>query len=155
MGGTFVLVSEYLLRFNHNLRNLFALDIIQESQIIGHYRKFIDKHGGPKIIYSNKGSGLLTADWFSRDNVEETLCFIDGDHSLNGVLKDHLTVSRFSDCIVHHDISSSAVPHVALFWSFLKAISGKEWDFVEFVDQYDLKGRGGFLGIGVAKRKAQ
>ena len=152
MGGTFILMSEYLNRF-HNLRYIIAIDVIDTPLILRHYERFLSLHGGPIMMYKKEGSNFLETEEFKALDVGNAVCFIDGDHSLQGVMRDHSLALDFANVIIHHDISSVAVPTVGHFWNFMKRICFQECCFDEFVQQYSLPNEETYLGIGMMKRK--
>ena len=109
------------------------------------YRKYISKNGGPSLTYSAEGTQYFKKVNYSKTEI--TLCFIDGDHSLQAVMRDHQVALDFADLIVHHDISSDATPQIKDFWEFIKKLQTSEWNFSSYTNQYESV-RGNFLGIG-------
>lgn len=141
-GGTFALTCEYL----SPLSNAVAVDIIDATETIkayteetewAHYKK-IDSHS--EEFYS-----------FMDDNFFD-LILIDGDHSYEGVKQDAEATRIQSNIQVYHDIHSDACPGVKKYWEEIKSTKASEYNFYEFVDQYDSVA-GNYLGIGVAVRK--
>jgi hypothetical protein len=147
-GGTFVVVSEFLLRFNSSLEKVIALDLIEEPEALRHYRKFLQIHGGPEFVYSSEGSNFLEN---KSSEFRDSIVFIDGDHSLEGVMRDHTLALEFANTIVHHDIYSVAVPQIHKFWNFLKKSCSADWRFSEYIEQYPSVGSN-YLGIGVLRK---
>jgi hypothetical protein len=148
--GTFILMSEFIYLANPNLKEIIAVDIIQEPKTLSMYRKYISENGGPELTYSFLGTSYLKNATYNK--TEKTLCFIDGDHSLQAVMRDHQIVLDFADLIIHHDINSDATPQVRDFWDFIKTLQNSEWNFRSYTDQYPSV-RGNFLGIGFMVKK--
>lgn len=143
--GTFILMSEFLYLANPELTEVIAVDIIEEPYLLSIYRKYIAENGGPILTYTNKGSEYLRD--VSNPASSKTLCFIDGDHSLEAIMRDHLIALNFATIILHHDIRSDATPQVREFWNFIKKLQSPEWSFREYTNQYESV-QGEFLGIG-------
>ena len=150
--GTFILMSEFIYRANPNMKEIIAVDIIQEPKTLSMYRKYISENGGPELIYSSLGTSYLRNATY--DKTEKTLCFIDGDHTLQAVMRDHQFALGFADLIIHHDIDSDATPQVRDFWDFIKTVQTSEWNFRSYTDQY-ASVRGNFLGIGFMVKKTR
>lgn len=146
-GGTFILISEWLKKIGSPLQLSIAVDPIDEPPFIRRYR---EKANMP-VFYLQSLS--TTADFVEYINVSRPdFVFVDGDHSMRGVMNDHLLVRKFSDIIVHHDVFSQSCPDTTLFWQYIKNAE-ESFQSYEFIDQYpSVKGR--FLGIGALKRKA-
>lgn len=141
-GGTFALTCEYL----SPLSNAVAVDIIDATETIKAYieetewaqYKKVDSHS--EEFYS-----------FMDDNFFD-LILIDGDHSYEGVKQDAEATRIQSNIQVYHDIHSDACPGVKKYWEEIKSTKVGEYNFYEFIDQYDSV-VGNYLGIGVAVRK--
>jgi hypothetical protein len=69
--------------------------------------------------------------------IKPDFVFIDGDHGLKGVLLDHLLVRDHARIIVHHDVVSHSCPDTALHWDAVKKLERHDFEFFEFVEQYD------------------
>jgi hypothetical protein len=84
------------------------------------------------------------------------LVFIDGDHSYNAVKNDYEISKNSGRIFVFHDIVNDVCPGVVQFWNELKQREAGNYDFYEFVEQYDdvwNDTHQRFLGIGVAIKK--
>jgi hypothetical protein len=156
-GGMFLLVSEWLRKNGADLDTVIALDLIKPTPFIDEYFKYLQNENIPgrkgiEAIYicdtsnSREVSGLV-------ERVKPDFVFIDGDHALKGVLLDHLLVRDCAQIIVHHDVNSHSCPDTALLWNAVKKLERHDFDFFEFIDQYDSV-NGSFLGIGAMKRRA-
>jgi len=134
-GGTFVLTTEYLKKFN-NLTESVAIDIIDSPAA---------EYTGGKFMKMNSTSREFK-DYIATKQFD--LILIDGDHGYEGLRNDYLLVKDHAKILVFHDISSVACPGVMKIWNLIKY----EYDFYEFTEQYtDVTGN--FLGIGVAVKK--
>jgi len=129
-GYTFAFLMAYLARFNPNLSGI-TVDVCD----YGHhaYLKSVE----PLL------KGRLDARFVigrSRDFVTRgfDFCFIDGDHSLNGVRADFDNVGRNAKICAFHDINDAIVEGwpgndggVPRFWRQFKTWHN-DWDFSEF-----------------------
>ena len=151
-GGTFVLISEWLRRFSKSLDRIIAIDPIGKTPLLEEYFRILQTQNDPIVPLFVKS--LSTSPSIS-DLVEierPDFVFIDGDHSLEGALRDHLLARRYADIIVHHDISSKECRDTTFLWSALKKLEDKTFDVVEFTQQYGSV-NGSYLGIGIMTRK--
>ncbi len=148
--GTFILISEILYKLNPDLKEVIAVDVIEQPRVLTLYAKYLNENGGPKLTYSMNGSEFLRE--FCHKENQRTLCFIDGDHSLEGVMRDHEIAVNISEMIVHHDVYSDATPQIRRFWNFIQTLQSQEWNFREYVQQYNSVS-GNYLGIGFMIRK--
>ena len=146
-GGTFILTTEYLKRFN-NITKSVAIDIIDSPVnnycILNNNTEFIKINSQDekfKIYIENNNFDLI---------------FIDGDHSYNGIKNDYDICKNNGKIFVFHDIINDVCPGVIQFWNELKNNYTDIYNFFEFVEQYDdvwNDTKQKFLGIGVAIRK--
>ena len=154
-GGMFILISEWLRKNGADLDTVIALDLIRPTPFIDEYFRFLRNENSPKkieaIYICDNSTSQAVNDLVTR--VKPDFVFIDGDHGLKGVLLDHLLVRDQARIIVHHDVVSNSCPDTALHWNAVKKFERHEFEFFEFVDQYDSV-NGSFLGIGAMKRKA-
>jgi cephalosporin hydroxylase len=143
-GGTFVFNSEILAKNNTNI-NLYACDIISESEILQEYFQI-----RPFEYIKQYSSSPSFRQRFIQKPVE--FVFIDGDHSYNGVKNDFQIFenSTKTKYIVLHDIVSDVCPGVKQMWEEIKR--DDRFETIEFCDQYDSV-NGSYLGIGLAIRK--
>jgi len=145
-GGTFILITEWLKKIGARLDYAVAVDPIEPTPFI---KRYMDISGIP-IVYRNE---MSTAPEFRKyyDACRPEFVFIDGDHTMLGVMNDHLLARKSAKIIVHHDVTSQACPDTTLFWSYVRTAEDA-FEFAEFTDQYDSV-KGSFLGIGVLKRR--
>jgi hypothetical protein len=144
-GGTFIVVSEFLRRVSCNTPACVAIDPIPPSPLISCY---LDA-GRCEYLQC-----FSTAPVFRRRLEEDCpdFVFIDGDHSLNGVMTDFEICSASADIIGFHDVCSDSCPETSRFWIFVRRVCAGTYDAHEFVDQYEsVSGR--FMGIGVLKKR--
>ena len=144
-GGTFILVNEWLKKVGAPLEFSLAIDPIDPTPFV---RKYIEVSSTPVHYIKNFSTSQEVIDYMSM--LKPEMVFIDGDHSLQGVMFDHLLVRKTAKIIVHHDVASQACPGTSVFWSYIKQA---ESDFFawEFTQQYSSVS-GNFLGIGALKR---
>lgn len=146
-GGTFVLTTEYLKRFN-NLTKSVAVDII-DSPVLN----YCITNNETQFIKLNSQSKEFAV--YMKNNKFD-LIFIDGDHSYEGVKNDYEICKNSGKMYVFHDIVNSVCPGVVQFWNELKVNESDIYDFYEFTEQYEdvwNDTHQTFLGIGVAIKK--
>ena len=146
-GGTFVLTTEYLKRFN-NITKSVAVDII-DSPVLN----YCILNNETQFIKLNSQCDAFQ-NYIKTNNFD--LIFIDGDHSYNGVKNDYEISKNSGKIFVFHDIVNDVCPGVVKFWNELKANESDKYDFFEFTEQYaDVwqNTHRQFLGIGVAVKK--
>jgi hypothetical protein len=145
-GGTFILTTEYLARFNPSFQDSIAVDLIEKSDLLREYdslRRF-------EYICVNSSGHEFARIIRSRFD----LALIDGDHSFECVMTDFKTMQWRAKRIAFHDIVSKACPDTVHFWLAVKEFHGMDFEISEFIDQYpDVPAGGPFLGIGVLERK--
>lgn len=145
-GGTFILINEWLKKIGAPIEFSLAIDPIPPTPFVEKYR---ESSSTPVHYIQDFSSSKSVIDYLSA--LRSDMVFIDGDHSIQGVMFDHLLVRNTAQIIVHHDIASQACPGTSLFWSYAKQAEN-HFDNWEFTQQYDSV-EGNFLGIGVLKRK--
>jgi hypothetical protein len=107
-GGNFLFVSEYLRRFNPEIR---CLGIDPTGFLNDEIRGIIEKE--PWLSFRAATSDDLAGQEFD-------LVFIDGDHSVEWVRKDWENVGRFAKTCMIHDIQEVSCPGVVEFWETIK-----------------------------------
>jgi cephalosporin hydroxylase len=145
-GGTFIIVMEWLKKIGCDLNFGVAVDPIPSTPFIAEYMRL----SSIPILYYQ---GFSNSDDFKtyHSNSRPDMVFVDGDHSMFGVMNDHLLVRETAKIIVHHDVVSVQCPDTTLFWNYVKNAES-EFSYAEFLDQYESV-NGSFLGIGVLRRK--
>jgi hypothetical protein len=154
-GGTFVLVSEWLRKIGADLKCLCAIDPIEPTPFIEEYFKMLreEASAGASAIEPLYLRALSTSDEARQvvERIRPDFVFIDGDHTLEGALSDHMLVRDNAEIIVHHDVYSTVCPGTTQLWAALKTLERYEFEAVEFVAQYDSV-PSNYLGIGALKR---
>jgi hypothetical protein len=146
-GGTFILTTEYLKRFN-TLNKSIAVDII-ESPVLNYCLTNTETQFIKINSQSEEFKTYINNNYFD-------LIFIDGDHSYNGVKTDYEISKGSGKMFVFHDIFNVVCAGVVNFWNELKQNEKDTYDFFEFIEQYDdvwKNTQQTFLGIGVAIKK--
>jgi hypothetical protein len=143
-GGTFIVVSEFLRRLSPCFQKSIAIDPIPPSPLMRRYLEL------GRAEYRQCCS---TEAVFARmlDSERPDFVFIDGDHSLVGVMHDFDICSDVANFIAFHDVSSDGCPDTTKMWNFLRR-HAKEFSPSEFSAQYKSV-PGNFMGIGVLVRK--
>lgn len=147
-GGTYILTTEYLKKFN-NVTKSVAVDIFDTPVV--NYCFFNNE---TTFIKMNSRSEEFK-NYMNNNSFD--LAFIDGDHSYYGVKNDYDLCKDNCKIIVFHDIINSACIGVVKFWNEIKNNESDKYIFHEFIEQYDdvLKNNfnNKYLGIGVAIKK--
>ena len=145
-GGTFILINEWLKKIGAPLEFSLAIDPIKPTPFIEKYRELSST---PVHYIEDYSTSPKVAEYLR--NFKPDMVFIDGDHSLQGVMNDHLLVRKTANIIVDHDVSSQACIATTVFWNYLKQAETdfNAWDFVQQYESVE----GSFLGIGALKRK--
>ena len=109
-GGNFFFMSEYLKRFNPNIK-CTGIDPTGAQHMNGEIRDIIetDLFLSFKTITSDQVAGM-----------EFDLAFLDGDHSAAWIKKDWDNVGRHAKICAIHDIQGPVCPDVVKFWKALK-----------------------------------
>ena len=150
-GGMFILITEWLRKNGANLQNAIAVDPIEPTPFIDEYFKVLKNATTIQATYvQDYSSSQRVKDLVAR--LAPDFVFIDGDHALKTALADHMLVRDCARIIVHHDICSHTCPDPAFLWSVLRKLEQEEFEFSEFVNQYESV-TGSFLGIGTMKRR--
>lgn len=146
-GGTFIIINEWLRRIGAPIEFAIACDPVEITPFVRRYQEICDW----PIHYRQQFS--TDADFVSYiQEMAPEFVFIDGDHSLEGVMHDHMITRAAAKIIVHHDITSDICWGSTFFWRYVKA-SEDNFEAFEFTQQYESV-QGSYLGIGVLKRKA-
>jgi cephalosporin hydroxylase len=143
-GGTFVLTTEYLKKFN-DVNKSVAVDIIDSP--VADYCILNNETDFLKINSQSQEFKTYI------DNNFFDLVFIDGDHTYTGVKSDYDTSKNSGRIFVFHDIINDMCHGVVQFWNELKNTEGDKYDFFEFIEQYEdvlNETNQRYLGIGVA-----
>lgn len=142
-GGTFIIIHEYLKRFNAQVRSV-AVDPFY-SLIMDIYVNDIDSNASYVVDFSTSKRfiDLSAHQW--------DISFIDGDHSYRGALLDYLLVKDCSKNLVFHDIVNDACPGVQQIWRELKSVYGavRTEEYIEQYQEVVERMHRNYLGIGV------
>lgn len=148
-GGTFLIMIEYLSRFN-DLRKAIGIDLWDSPFL---RERLADR---PYARFETANTQLPDFGRLVGSESPIDLVLIDGDHSEQGCQNDLDIVKPHSRMVVLHDIVSSVCPGVVAVWNRLRRQDENSWLFTEFTEQYDdvLTRQGApYLGIGVATRR--
>ena len=135
-GGNFLFCSEYLRRFNPEIR---CIGVDPTNHLDAEVRCVIER----EMFLSFKS---LTSDQVAGEVFD--FVFIDGDHIAPWPAKDYENVGRHAKICGFHDLQDPGWPDVAAFWQTLKG--DKKKVMVEFLD--DLSGCSTH-GIGIIHDK--
>jgi len=147
-GGMFILIKEWVQRAGAKLEYATAIDPIEETPFLSRYKLLSEV----PIEYIQGFSTEPRVEEIFRSR-KPSFVFIDGDHSMKGVVHDHLLARDFATIIVHHDVTSSACPDTTNFWSHVKQVES-DFNSFEFCDQYESVPMS-YLGIGVLERRSK
>lgn len=151
-GGTFFLITNWLHRIcGSSFKKATALDLIDEPDLVSHLKRLTA--GNLEIEYLRQDShDLSTKNWVRTHKPD--MVFIDGEHSIQAALHDHLLIQASANVIVHHDVSSDSLPHLHFLFEALRYLTRLEFESWRFDDQYDSV-NGNYLGIGLMVRRKQ
>jgi hypothetical protein len=148
-GGTFILTTEYLARFDR-IRRAIAVDVVPPSAV-QRYRLLQRR---ARFVRTASGTPAFTEqvrEW------QPDLVLIDGDHMYPAVKRDFECVDRVCPLIAFHDIVEPLFPGVPRLWQELRETRAQDYHFAEYVAQYpEVNERYGVerhLGIGLMVRK--
>lgn len=147
-GGSFIPANEYLKMF-HKINKSVCLDWEWFESI----SRYCDMNTECELLIMNSQSKEFKN--YLKDK-QFDLIFIDADHSYEGVKCDFQTCKNKGEIFVFHDIVDADCGGVVKFWNELKVIEKSNFDFYEFIDQYEdvlRRTRSTHLGIGVAVKK--
>lgn len=129
-GGNFLFVSDYLSRFNPNIKCI-GIDLIKE-----YLNDEIDS-----VIKSEDRYEFHRETSFNFIGKRFALVFIDGNHALRWVRKDWENVGQYADICMFHDIDEPRCKGPVYFWKELKK-SFPDRKAVEFISKEPLCGIG-------------
>jgi len=142
-GGTFIAVSEFLRRVSPGFKTSIAVDPIEPSPLMQRYLELGRAEYRQCFSTEAQFRSLI-------DSERPDFVFIDGDHTLKGVMHDFDVCRSGAHLIAFHDVMSDGCVDTTFFWSFLKR-NATGFDHLEFTDQYDSVA-GNFMGLGVLMR---
>jgi hypothetical protein len=119
-GGNFLFMSEYLRRFNPDIR-CFGID--PTNYINPEIRQIIDLSEWMRFA-------SVTSDQIQGRRFD--LVFIDGDHTENWIKRDYENVGRHAKVCMIHDIQETSCPDIVAFWNGLRMVEDKV--LVELLD---------------------
>lgn len=142
--GTFVIVSEYLKRFNPNLKS-YAINP-QYSLIMDVYTNDINSDTEYILDFSTSKK------FIDISSMQWDITFVDGDRSFEGITTQYNLIKKNSDILVFQDIVSDPCPGVVSLWNILKKVYYKKNKIDEFIEQYEevsKRQNQKYMGLGV------
>lgn len=127
-GGGFLFVSEYLRRFNPEIK---CLTIDPTNFLNPEIREIIES----EMWLSFKA---MTSDQIAGEEFD--LCFLDGDHSSEWVKKDWENLGKHAKICMIHDIQEVSCPGVVEFWETVKG--KKPITFLDYTSEKPSQGIG-------------
>jgi hypothetical protein len=114
-GGTFCIIDSFLRSINPNMGESLGIDLEINSRRRRSLNKYVEKYSKVKYV-------IIDSRYF-KPSQKYDLCFIDGDHSYNGVKRDFELMKPFCKYIALHDIkftsNSILQVEVSKFWDEL------------------------------------
>jgi hypothetical protein len=145
-GGTFVITTEYLRRFNA-IERAVGVDIAESPSTAEYARSNAHARFARLNARSRRFRHLV------RRGAPWDLVLIDADHREDAVRRDLEKVIGSARIIAFHDIVTTIAPGVRTVWGEFKSAEAQRFDFFEFDQQYDeVVRRTGrtWQGLGVA-----
>lgn len=131
-GGNFLFVSEYLHRFNSNIRCI-GIDPTANNFLNDEIQSAIEK----EVWITFKP---ITSD--SIANQEFDVVFIDGEHTSEWINKDWNNVGKQAKICLIHDIQETTCPDIVAFWEGLKKSKKKVVEFLDCTSPVPTQGIG-------------
>lgn len=138
-GGSFIVTTEYLMRFNPRLTAI-GIDVIPWPSMT-EYRSV-----NPRASFHAFNSQSIEFMQFVEMRGPFDLVFIDSHHEESQCRQEVSFLEKNTNMIALHDISNASCPGVAQVWQELKA--SNNFICFEYVDQYLESGP--YMGIGLA-----
>lgn len=142
--GTFIIVSEYLKRFNPNIKT-YAINP-QYSLMMDIYTNDINPDA-ELILDFNTSKRFLDI-----SATEWDIAFIDGDRTFEGITSQYNLIKNNSNILIFQDIINDACPGVVSLWNILKKVYYKKNKIDEFTEQYEevtKRQNRKYMGLGV------
>lgn len=133
-GGNFVFVSEYLKRFNPEIK---CIGIDPTNYLNPEIKAIIEQSGFMSFVPETSEA--------IKDFVFD-LVFLDGDHTAEWINQDYSNVGKKAKICMFHDIQESSCPDIVEFWENIKKTLPKKKVSVEFTEQ---KSTAPLQGIGI------
>ena len=147
-GGTFILINEFLMKYNP-LLEAHCIDLIPASEILHTYQT---KYKKQRFWYHQMEttSPFFFVNLEGGDNItiqkKIDLIFIDACHAYSCIIRDyHTSLMLGPKYIMFHDIANVNTRGAKIAWQEIKKNHKKSY---EFVDQYDGM-NGKYLGLGL------
>ena len=129
-GGNFLFVSEYLRRFNPNIRCIG----IDPTDFLNDEIKWLIDHE-TFISFKSINSDSVIGQEFD-------LVFIDGEHTTEWINKDWNNVGKFAKICIIHDIQETTCPDCIEFWNKLRQSKKKILEFLDYSSKIPTQGIG-------------
>jgi hypothetical protein len=141
-GGEFYTIDALFRSLNPDFQKSVAIDVTLQM-IRNRYNEYKEQHN---IEFVNANSSKITRNDIPLDKID--YCFIDGDHSYDGVKSDYELIVPHASYIGFHDINCPMFG-VKDFWHELKDSKKHEWwEFITEDERYKMP-----INIGVIKVK--
>lgn len=147
-GGTYIIINEYLKRFNQ-LEFFIGIDIVRNKSL-----KKYSRLNKTSRFYKINSSSIEFHKLISDKKFD--LVLIDGNHEENHYRNDYYNLKDKSNIIVLHEIVSDACSGVVMVWNEIRLNHMEEYYSFEFNDQYESlfnTNKKNYFGIGVAVRR--
>ena len=140
-GGTFIITTEYLDRFNKLEKVVVIEPTIWENENLTEYQKHRSFEWRPFTSFSEQFAASIVDEYYD-------LCLIDADHNYYSVCSDFARMKDKCNMIVFHDIVDDHARGVVEFWNEIKG----NYRFHEFTQQFH-NHQGCHMGIGVLEKE--
>lgn len=117
----------------------------QSKNLRSRAEKHFEESGFKKYITMIEGDSKKVVPNILKKIKKVDLCFIDGDHSYEGVIADFNNCKNYTDLILFHDTPNESVP-------YLEVVKNEGWNVFTFPTRY-IEGDAHLVGLSLAKRK--